>query len=90
LHYLTKTKKIEIFETSFDESIIKCIKVLNHSEDQVNLKDQAIIKLNSQLKVIERRILEQELEVKELTLNAKNILKGGDKEVISNKYNYYY
>lgn len=81
MYYLSKTKKIELFETSFDESIISCIKVLNHSDDQVNIKDQAIIKLNSQLKIIERRISEQELEVKELTLNAKNILKGGDKEV---------
>lgn len=80
--YLSKTKKIEIFETTFDNSTLKCIKVLNHSEDQVNLKDQAMIKLNSQIKVIEKKIVEQEFEVKDLTEKAKGILKSGDKEVL--------
>lgn len=82
LLYLSKTKKIEIFETTFDNTTIKCIKLLNHAEDQVNLKDQAMIKLNSQIKIIERRIVDQELEVKELTDKAKGIMKSGDKEVI--------
>ena len=81
LLYLWKTKKIEIFETTFHNSTLKCIKLLNHSEDQVNLKDQAMMKLNSQIKVIEKRIDEQEIEVKELTDKAKEIMKSGDKEV---------
>ena len=79
--YLSKIKKIEIFETTFDSTNIKCIKLLNNSDDQVNIKDQALIKLNSQIKVIEKRIFEQEFEVKDLTEKAKLIVKGGDKEV---------
>jgi len=40
-----------------------------------------MIKLNSQIKVIERQIVEQEFEVKELTDKAKGIMKAGDREV---------
>ncbi len=47
----------------------------------MNLKDQAMIKLNSRIKVIERQIVEQEFEVKELTDKAKGIMKAGDREV---------
>jgi len=89
LLYLSKTKNIEIFETTFDNTTLKCIKLLNHSDDQVNLKDQALVKLNSQIKVIEKRIFEQELEIKELTEKAKQTLKEKDKEVKILKFEFY-
>lgn len=65
---------------------MKCIKILYKNDQEVTIKDQALVKLNSQINNLEKKILEQENEITELTKKAKIVMKLGDKEVFIFKF----
>jgi len=82
LTYLSKKLKIIIFENTKDKINTKCIKViLSQKDKEIDLKDQAIIDLNMQIRSIEKKINEFEKESNLLTITAKNLVKNKEKDV---------
>ena len=80
LIYLDKIKKISIFKIQVGHFNLECIKLLTNINDTVNDKDKTIIKIILSKEKVERKIIEIEKIINDLTEKAKNCLKANDRK----------
>ena len=80
LIYLDKIKKISIFKIQEGHFNLECIKLLTNINDTVNDKDKTIIKIILSIEKVERKIVEIEKIINDLTEKAKNCLKANDRK----------
>ena len=79
LTFLSKIKKIVLFDIELNNKMIQCIKVLKNENDNVSEKDNAVAKLLLQIESLEKQISDLQLKTDKCMLMAKNKLKSGDK-----------
>ena len=79
LVFLTKIKKIALFDIVSNNKIIQCIKILKTENDIVTEKDEAVAKLLLQIETLEKQIDDLQLKADKYKLMAKNKLKANDK-----------
>jgi len=92
LFYLSKIKKVILFNIEANNKNLEFIKLTKTVSDTVTNKDEAIVKTLSQMELLEKRNSEYEKKIEQITDKAKAQIKKGNKQaartLMTKKKNY--
>ena len=80
LFYLSKIKKVILFNIEANNKNLEFIKLTKTVSDTVTNKDEAIAKTSSQMELLEKRNSEYEKKIEQITDKAKAQIKKGNKQ----------
>ena len=80
LFYLSKIKKVMLFNIEANNKNLEFIKLTKTVSDTVTNKDEAIAKTSSQMELLEKRNSEYEKKIEQITDKAKAQIKKGNKQ----------
>ena len=80
LFYLSKIKKVILFNIEANNKNLEFIKLTKTVSDTVTNKDEAIAKTSSQMELLEQRNSEYEKKIEQITDKAKAQIKKGNKQ----------
>ena len=80
LFYLSKIKKVILFNIEANNKTLEFIKLTKTVSDTVTNKDEAIAKTLSQMELLEKRNSEYEKKIEQITDKAKAQIKKGNKQ----------
>lgn len=84
LTFLSKIKRIGLFEIGYDKEKVQCIKLYRNEDDSITKQDEAKMSLSLQIDALNKKSEDIQAKIKEVHEKSKECLKKGEREMAKN------